>query len=170
MVKKYLIAGALVSVLGGFFASCQHDEIYGSIVEAKVEAYKEVFKEEFGTIDSHQDWGFGTNASVSSSRAFGKTRALNSSWEGWATAPQDADFATSMPSDAVELNSENYGQGTTVKKYMLQNTSDTQAPNVWMGNFIIYVEGTKSLKFTNPGDGADHMLFYVLPGADLTFT
>lgn len=170
MIKKYLIAGALVSVLGGFFASCQHDEIYGSIVEAKVEAYKEVFKEEFGTIDSHQDWGFGTNASVSSSRAFGKTRALNSSWEGWATAPQDADFATSMPSDAVELNSENYGQGTTVKKYMLQNTSDTQAPNVWMGNFIIYVEGTKSLKFTNPGDGADHMLFYVLPGADLTFT
>ena len=73
MIKKYLIAGAMVSVLGGFFASCQHDEIYGSIVEAKVEAYKEVFNEEFGTIDSNQDWGFGTNAqsraSVSRTRA-----------------------------------------------------------------------------------------------------
>ena len=51
-MKKYLIAGTLASVLGGLFASCQHDEIAGSLVEAKVEAYKEVFKQEFGTIDS----------------------------------------------------------------------------------------------------------------------
>lgn len=159
----------MASVLGGLFASCQHDEIAGSLVEAKVEAYKEVFKQEFGTIDSNQDWGFGTSTQ-SKSRAYGRTRALSSSWDKWATAPQDADFAIKMPGDEVELNSENYGQGTTIKNYKLQNTTETQAPNVWNGNFNIYVEGTKSLKFTNPGDGADHMLFYVLPGADLTFT
>lgn len=159
----------MASVLGGLFASCQHDEIAGSLVEAKVEAYKEVFKQEFGTIDSNQDWGFGTSTQ-STSRAYGRTRALSSSWDKWATAPQDGDFAIAMPGDEVELNSENYGQGTTIKNYKLQNTTETQAPNVWMGNFNIYVEGTKSLKFTNPGDGADHMHFYVLPGANLTFT
>jgi hypothetical protein len=168
-MKKYLIAGTLASVLGGLFASCQHDEIAGSLVEAKVEAYKEVFKQEFGTIDSNQDWGFGTSTQ-SKSRAYGRTRALSSSWDKWATAPQDADFAIKMPGDEVELNSENYGQGTTIKNYKLQNTTETQAPNVWNGNFNIYVEGTKSLKFTNPGDGADNMRLYVLPGANLTFT
>jgi len=168
-MKKYLIAGTLASVLGGLFASCQHDEIAGSLVEAKVEAYKEVFKQEFGTIDSNQDWGFGTSTQ-SKSRAYGRTRALSSSWDKWATAPQDADFAIKMPGDEVELNSENYGQGTTIKNYKLKNTTETQAPNVWNGNFNIYVEGTKSLKFTNPGDGADNMRLYVLPGANLTFT
>lgn len=159
----------MASVLGGLFASCQHDEIAGSLVEAKVEAYKEVFKQEFGTIDSNQDWGFG-KITQSKSRAYGRTRALSSSWDKWATAPQDADFAIKMPGDEVELNSENYGQGTTIKNYKLQNTTETQAPNVWNGNFNIYVEGTKSLKFTNPGDGADNMRLYVLPGANLTFT
>lgn len=159
----------MASVLGGLFASCQHDEIAGSLVEAKVEAYKEVFKQEFGTIDSNQDWGFGTSTQ-SKSRAYGRTRALSSSWDKWATAPQDADFAIKMPGDEVELNSENYGQGTTIKNYKLKNTTETQAPNVWNGNFNIYVEGTKSLKFTNPGDGADNMRLYVLPGANLTFT
>ena len=98
MIKKYLIAGAMVSVLGGFFASCQHDEIYGSIVEAKVEAYKEVFKEEFGTIDSNQDWGFGTNAqsraSVSRTRAIAATHVF-------ATAPAASDYKTAVPDEGV---------------------------------------------------------------------
>ena len=100
MIKKYLIAGALVSVLGGFFASCQHDEIYGSIVEAKVEAYKEVFKEEFGTIDSNQDWGFGTNAhsraSVSRTRAIAATHVF-------ATAPAASEYKSAIPDDATYI-------------------------------------------------------------------
>ena len=100
MIKKYLIAGAMVSVLGGFFASCQHDEIYGSIVEAKVEAYKEVFKEEFGTIDSNQDWGFGTNAqsraSVSRTRAIAATHVF-------ATAPAASDYKTDVPEGVPAL-------------------------------------------------------------------
>ena len=100
MIKKYLIAGAMVSVLGGFFASCQHDEIYGSIVEAKVEAYKEVFKEEFGTIDSNQDWGFGTNAhsraSVSRTRAIAATHVF-------ATAPATSDYKTDVPEGVPAL-------------------------------------------------------------------
>ena len=90
----------MVSVLGGFFASCQHDEIYGSIVEAKVEAYKEVFKEEFGTIDSNQDWGFGTNAqsraSVSRTRAIAATHVF-------ATAPAASDYKTDVPEGVPAL-------------------------------------------------------------------
>lgn len=89
-----------MSVLGGFFASCQHDEIYGSIVEAKVEAYKEVFKEEFGTIDSNQDWGFGTNAqsraSVSRTRAIAATHVF-------ATAPAASDYKTDVPEGVPAL-------------------------------------------------------------------
>lgn len=97
-MKKYLIAGTLASVLGGLFASCQHDEIAGSLVEAKVEAYKEVFKQEFGTIDSNQDWGFGTSTQSGISTA--RTRAINPT-HVFATAPATTDYKSDVPDEGV---------------------------------------------------------------------
>ena len=97
-MKKYLIAGALASVLGGFFASCQNDEIPGSIVEAKVEAYKQVFKEEFGSIDSNQDWGFGTSAKSRGSML--KTRTITPT-HTFSTAPATTDYKTAVPTEGV---------------------------------------------------------------------
>ena len=105
---------------------------------------------------------------VAGTRAF--TRTINSSWDNWENAPAASDYATEMDKDAVLFTSDAYGQGTVIKKYFLPESSDVFAPNVWMGNFIFYVSGTKSFKFTNPGDGANHMIFYVLPDANLTFT
>lgn len=99
-MKKYLIAGTLASVLGGLFASCQHDEIAGSLVEAKVEAYKEVFKQEFGTIDSNQDWGFGTSTQSGISTA--RTRAINPT-HVFATAPAASDYKTDVPEGVPAL-------------------------------------------------------------------
>lgn len=90
----------MVSVLGGFFASCQHDEIYGSMVEAKVEAYKQVFKEEFGTIDSNQDWGFGTNAQSRASVL--RTRTIAAT-HVFATAPAASDYKTDVPEGVPAL-------------------------------------------------------------------
>ena len=59
-MKKYLIIGVLALVTGGFLTSCHDTEgAYSSIVEQKLQAYEQVFKEEFGEIDPNQDWGFG---------------------------------------------------------------------------------------------------------------
>jgi hypothetical protein len=59
-MKKYLITGVLALVVGGFLTSCHDTEgAYSSTVEQKLQAYEQVFKEEFGEIDPNQDWGFG---------------------------------------------------------------------------------------------------------------
>jgi hypothetical protein len=65
-MRKYLITGVLALVAGGFLTSCHDtDGVYSSIVEQKLQAYEQVFKEEFGEIDPNQDWGFGeTNMSA----------------------------------------------------------------------------------------------------------
>ena len=99
-MKKYLIAGAMVSVLGGLFASCQQDEMTGSLIESRVETYKQVFKEEFGTIDSNQDWGFGVNTvnSVLTSR----TRTI-SSIHSFASAPVASEYKSAVPDGVTYL-------------------------------------------------------------------
>lgn len=59
-MRKYLITGVLALAAGGFLTSCHDTEgAYSSIVEQKLQAYEQVFKEEFGEIDPNQDWGFG---------------------------------------------------------------------------------------------------------------
>ena len=51
-MRKYLITGVLALAAGGFLTSCHDTEgAYSSIVEQKLQAYEQVFKEEFGEID-----------------------------------------------------------------------------------------------------------------------
>ena len=87
----------------------------------------------------------------------------------FAPAPKDEDFATAIPADA--LFASQYGNDTkdTFHNYKLAETSNKQELNFYNGNFALYVSGTKTVKFTNPGNGAKNMIFYVLPGANLTF-
>ena len=70
-MRKYLITGVLALAAGGFLTSCHDTEgAYSSIVEQKLQAYEQVFKEEFGEIDPNQDWGFGeTSTSAARTRA-----------------------------------------------------------------------------------------------------
>lgn len=60
-MKKYLINGVLALFAGFYLASCAEKETdYVSIAEQKAKAFEEVFKELYGEIDPHQDWGFGS--------------------------------------------------------------------------------------------------------------
>ena len=69
-MKKQLITGALALVVGGILSSCHNDEgLYGSIVEQKMQAYQELFVQEFGEIDPNQDWGFGISSIAARTRA-----------------------------------------------------------------------------------------------------
>lgn len=195
MIKKYLIAGAMVSVLGGFFASCQHDEIYGSIVEAKVEAYKEVFKEEFGTIDSNQDWGFGTNAqsraSVSRTRAIAATHVF-------ATAPAASDYKTDVPEGIPALADLTDPWGTHQTYHIIEengsyaiSSSDSDidfgryAVNVYVvgtinkqianglylhSNSTLYLTAGSKLILDEYSFGQSNVRIYVAPGAILECT
>ena len=171
IMKKYLMTGIAALAMGGLFTSCGPDmDSYGGNIEDYVkQSYEQKFVERFGEPAPNQTWGFGSStATVAATRGF--TRTIDSSWGNWENAPAASDYATVMDPDAILFTSEAYGQGTEIKKYYLPESSNVFAPNVWMGNFIFYVSGTKSFQFTNPGDNADHMIFYVLPDADLTFT
>ena len=58
-MKKYLIKGALALFAGAFLFSCADKETeYVPVVEQKVKAFEDVFKETFGEIDPYQNWGF----------------------------------------------------------------------------------------------------------------
>lgn len=170
-MKKYLMTGIAALAMGGLFTSCgpSMDTYGGSQADYVKQSYEQKFIQAFGEPAPTQTWGFGSStATVAATRGF--TRTIDSSWGNWENAPAASDYATVMDPDAILFTSEAYGQGTEIKKYYLPESSNVFAPNVWMGNFIFYVSGTKSFQFTNPGDNADHMIFYVLPDADLTFT
>ena len=58
-MKKYLVKGALALFGGVLLFSCADKETdYVPIVEQKVKAYEDVFKEVYGDIDPYQNWGF----------------------------------------------------------------------------------------------------------------
>lgn len=169
--------------MGVAFTSCSHNtdlyggeegggKINGRTVQEQIEldkaVYKASFEKAFGKVAPTVDWGFGGYT-----RAM--TRTINSGWDGWATAPSNDDFVTTMPEREIavfsrEQGNDTYGQGSVMKEFILKETTETQKVEPYNGNFTFYITGTKSINFTNPADAADHMYFYVLPGADLTFT
>jgi hypothetical protein len=164
-MKKFLITGAFTLALSAFLFSCADDDNdFTSIAELKQATFAENFVKFYGPIDPNQDWGF--SSTTSNSRV---TRTIKSGWNGWASAPNEADFKSRMPST---LPISSYGNLTkdVMYDYSMGAGSDVQTFAPYNGNFALYVQGIKKLAFTNPGDGAEHMYFYVLPGADLTIT
>lgn len=64
-MKKYLINGVLALFAGFYLASCADTETdYVPIAEQKAKAFEEVFKEVYGEIDPHQNWGFTTDLTL----------------------------------------------------------------------------------------------------------
>lgn len=118
---------------------------------------------------------FKAPAGVAAARR-GVTRApLSPTQTGWtfADAPADGDFKAAIPGDAVPAGDYyKYGGGWPAvrKGYYFPDTEATQDINFWLGNADIYLTGKKSLHFINPGDNSPAVTFYVLPGADVTFT
>lgn len=69
--KKFFGIGLLALLTTAYFtSSCSRDDLSGSMIDAKAEAFNEVFIETYGTPDPQHDWGFGNSATT---RAF--TRA-----------------------------------------------------------------------------------------------
>ena len=64
-MKKYLINGVLALFAGIYLVSCADTETdYVPLAEQKAKAFEEVFKEVYGEIDPHQNWGFTTDLTL----------------------------------------------------------------------------------------------------------
>ena len=174
-MKKYLITGAMALAAGISLTSCHSDdEIYGSIVEQKLKAYEEVFKEEFGQIDPNQDWGFG-NDSFGDAEA-NAARMVTRSWSfNYYDFPEDADaskFLSGVPA-GVEKLTQNVG------------IANNYIDETWEGDLNIWGAGTPEGNYQDRSGGTlyimgncdfsdrkfyfdGHSELYLLEGATLT--
>ena len=165
-MKKYLMTGVLALTFGALVVGCTDDDNdFTSIAEVKQATFAENFKKFYGDIDPNQDWGFGSTTAASR-----LTRTINSGWTGWASAPNDNDFKSTIPGNAIYIGSYGDRYKDEMHNYYLASTQEVQSLNPYNGNFALYVQGNKKIAFSNPGNGSNHMYFYVLPGADLTIT
>ena len=136
-MKKYLITGALSLVACATLTSCHSDEEFSdSIISNKLKTYEEVFKEEFGEINSTQDWGFGAASQVAKIRAF-RTRAANENHNQWYSTEAGVDAKYSnLEKDPDVTNEERIG----VFRYM--NHADTREKTnniIWTDYFVSQV-------------------------------
>ena len=176
-MKKYFITAVAALSLGGLMTSCTKDKDFsGGTTQSSQDiqkTYEEAFLSTFGRPVEGINWGFGPETTAST-RAM--TRAPQSATvDDWvfASAPTNDDFEytkSSIPSDA--LLPSGYGDSTkgSVHNYKLEETTNTQNVSFYAGNYNLYIEGTKSINYTNPGDGSKNMKIYVMPGANVTFT
>jgi len=80
-MKKYLITAMAVAV-SGILTSCHEDELSGSIVEMKKEAFEETFVKAFGQPDPNHTWGFRTGDAAALTRD-----GNNPNGNEWETCP-----------------------------------------------------------------------------------
>lgn len=60
-MKKYLINGAMALIVGGFLASCTHDDVGApATVDQMTKSFDEMFTELYGPIAPNHNWGFAT--------------------------------------------------------------------------------------------------------------
>ena len=132
-MRKYLITGVLALAAGGFLTSCHDTEgAYSSIVEQKLQAYEQVFKEEFGEIDPNQDWGFG-GTSTSAAR----TRAENKNLNEWGDPAKNGGQAWNVPPALTErqkLRVRLYFQYNPRLTYIDPEFTDFFVQQVYKGN------------------------------------
>ena len=109
-MKRILMRGAAMLVLGGFIAACSHDDVdYSPIVEGKLKAYQEVFVDAYGQIDPNQTWGFTSVSGQEQSAQSRVTRSANADANMWAK------YGYSVP---VPLT---YAQNDKVRRLFLQH-------------------------------------------------
>lgn len=79
-MKKYLINGAMALIVGGFLASCTHDDVGApATVNDRTKSFDEMFTELYGPIAENHNWGFATVAvpaeAIAAAEAEAATRA-----------------------------------------------------------------------------------------------
>lgn len=137
-MKKYLITGALALVACATFTSCHSDdELSGSIIEQKVLAYEEVFKQEFGFNPNH-NWGF------SNSDRQTRTRALMGARTRGDAEPRANMWATLGYDVPLELTP---GQIERVVYYFQHNKLQPGGSKDWTDFFVqqVYKGGTSPI-------------------------
>jgi hypothetical protein len=143
-MKKYLIQGALALVASTTIISCHSDvEFSDSLISTKLKTYEEVFKEEFGEINSTQDWGFGAANQMARLRA-AKTRAISIE-----NAQAGANTEKNLWGDPNQYNLQippalTEGQKERVRKYFQTHTPLTYVDPGYENFFIqqVYKGGT----------------------------
>ena len=124
-MKKFFGIGLLALLTTAYLtSSCSRDEFSGSMIEAKAEAFNEVFIETYGTPNPQHDWGFGTGIS---SRAF--TRSENANANEWAD-PNKAYGGLKVPPPLTPA------QIAVVKKYFQTHPNLGYEDPQWTHYFI----------------------------------
>ena len=82
-MKKYLITVAMAVAVSGTFVSCHDDEITGSTVEQKIQAFEDIFTQAFGKPAPNHTFGFGNPIVLE-----GVTRSINVNGNQWKDCPE----------------------------------------------------------------------------------
>ena len=98
-MKKYLINGAMALIVGGFIASCSHDDIsQTATVDQMSKSFDELFTELYGPIAENHNWGFNTvlaeagvdDAAEAATR--GTTRSAQTNSNQWGTTADNSKY------------------------------------------------------------------------------
>ena len=144
-MKKFFITGALTLVAAATLTSCHTDDDFsGSIVEQKIQAYQQVFEEEFGKINPEQDWGFGTSSRMARIRGINMNRtrgnyANSNHWGATAESdPNDRERGWIVPDTLTD------GQRLRVTRYFQTHPYLTYEDPHWTDFFVqqVYTGGT----------------------------
>ena len=148
-MRKSFITGMLALVATAYIAtSCSRDEVSGSILEAKQQAFESSFIAEYGTPDAQQAWGFDTGMGLMPNTK-GVTRGntgdnypatstgINANANEWAD-PNKYYGGWLVPDPLTE------GQKLRVRKYFQANPNLSNQDPHWRHFFIqqVYKGGT----------------------------
>ena len=148
-----------------FTAPIAKSDYYVIAYNSKYQAIVNKVEASNGVIDANI-----TNKATSASRKMraAANRTIDPAFD-FADAPEDNEFVTSMPTENIfEWSESEYGQGESMKNFKF-NSTDYQYVKPYNGNATFYMDGTHSIDFVNPGDGANNFYFYILPNANITF-
>lgn len=163
-------------VLGGFTASCSHDEMdYSSIVDGKVKAYQEVFVDAYGKIDPNQSWGFKTRKAIKSQEEATArvTRGHNADGNMWAKYGYDVpDPLTAAQKDKVRrwFQQHQNPQGVAIdySTFFVQDvykggtnvTEDSETTEEYMAANGNVFYGSNQMDWLTAGSDNDHINNY----------
>lgn len=136
-MKKNLVLGIAALAIFAGFTSCSHDVESYSIADLKNEQYTASFTARYGTIDSNNDWGFGSiGVATTRSAVAGRANAYTD-YHSFTTAPDapDASVFKSAPAGMGETAKVEASNGVFVIG------ASTKYVNLWSSGSTIYVIG-----------------------------
>ena len=152
-MKKYLITAAMAVAVSGALVSCHEDEITGSAVEQKIQAFEDLFVQAFGKPDPNHTWGFGDPVVVEEV----VTRSVDVNGNEWDEIPK----VTNDEKQAI------YEWVNMPKSQIPKDSYKEVSPINWPNFFVTHIWGKKDnvndanthYKAYNKGDvfGSEHM-------------